>query len=208
MSLFVVLKLVAGIHGILRKKIGFVPAIGVILRAVPSSGELFLASVWGGRDDAESSYVKSIILLPAIYLELTKRFGTKTALTLIDRVIVMVSTRVDRAFEEVHGLHRIPDPFERWKAYRRGLSESGVGRFNLMEDEEPNPDRMSYTVRRCIFHDCFTEAGVPELTRFICDYDLTARARPFPEFVFSRDGSPDNCIGHGEDSCRYLWVRP
>ncbi len=207
MNPVVVLRLVIGIHGILRGRIGFAAATGVILRAISRSGELFRASRWGGRDDEESAYVKSTILLPAIYLVLKERFGTEIALPLIERVIVMVSTGVDSAFEEAHGLHRISDPLERWKAYRRGLSAGGFGRFNRMEDEEPSPDRMSYTVRRCIFHDCFTEAGAPEITRFICDYDRTAHERLFPELAFSRDGSWENSIGHGKDHCRYLWEK-
>ena len=170
-------------------------------------GRIYEGSRWGKRTDPEAKYIKSILLLPAIYLELKSVCDEETATKLIDEITVKVSSDVDHSFEQRHGLPEIADPFERWKTYRNGLAAGGFGRFNVMEDVEVSENRMAYIVRRCIFHDCFSDAGVPELTHHICDYDLNAHRKLFPELEFSRDGSSQNSIGHGKEYCRYVWER-
>ncbi|HEX3043152.1 MAG TPA: L-2-amino-thiazoline-4-carboxylic acid hydrolase, partial [Bacillota bacterium] len=146
---------------------------------------------------------------PAIYLQLKEKLDPPDALAVTNEIIIAVSSDVDRAFDKKHGLMKIQDPFQRWQKYRNNLTAEGFGLFNKITNVEVSPERMHYVVSRCIFHDFLTQAGAPEINHFICDYDIMAHGRLFPEFDFSRNGSLENTMGHGNACCHYTWeVKP
>jgi hypothetical protein len=104
-----------------------------------------------------------------------------------------------------HFLFSIKDPFERWLKYRSILITHGFGPYNDVEDVYISKTRMHYIVKRCIFYEFFQEAGTPELTTMICDYDYFYHSALFKEFYFDRNGNNENSLGYGSDVCHYVW---
>ena len=156
---------------------------------------MFRKTHWALKKDKEAEYVKSVIIIAAIYRNLAQKFGKERALKVMQEVIPA----------RKHLLFTIKDPFERWIKYRSILITEGFGLHNTIEDVYIYKTRMHYIVKRCIFHDVFKETGVPELTLMICDYDQSFHSAMFSEFYFDRNGSWKNTIGHGASLCHYVW---
>ncbi len=205
MNPFMILSCTAGVLKIFTRNFGLFKAIWLLAGSITGSGKVFRDSAWGERDDAEAKYVKSIALLPAIYLRLKAEFPESATMKAMNEIVIKVSWSVDLRFIKKHKLLSIENSFTRWRKYRNKLASEGFGLFNDIRDVEVTEQKMHYIVYRCIFHDFMSRTGVPELTRLICDYDKLCQAKLFPELEFDRNGAPENTLGHGSDCCHYLW---
>lgn len=176
-----------------------------MLRSFTKAGRMFKQTKWAKRKDKEAEYVKSIIILAAIYKNLLKRYPREKSLEIMAEVILRLSYTVDYQTARKNLLFTIKEPFQRWLKYRSILITEGFGLHNDVEDILISKGRMHYIVKRCIFHDTFVECGTPELTRLICDYDRSYHSSMFPEFYFDRNGSWENTLGYGAEICHYVW---
>jgi hypothetical protein len=205
MNISTLLNCVIDVLKILTRKFGFLRAVLILAGAIFRTNHVFNNTTWGKQNTAEAKYVKSIALFPAIYLQLKEKLDTPNALTVMNEIVIAISSDVDHATIKKHGLMKITDPFARWQKYRKELSAEGFGLFNKITDVEATQELMHYIVHRCIFHEFLTQAGAAEITHFICDYDRMAHEKLFPEYEFSRNGSWENTLGHGRDCCHYVW---
>ncbi len=89
-------------------------------------------------------------------------------------------------------------------AFRKGMEQIAVSRFNKREYITIDETTCHFIVKRCITHDFFKEAGTPELIRFFCQGDEIFYADVFPELEFSRGDSWENTMAYGKDHCEYL----
>jgi hypothetical protein len=176
-----------------------------MIRTFFKAKKLFKKTKWAKTKSRETKYVKSILILAALYLNLKKKLQQEKALETMKEIVIRLSTSIDYSIARKNLLFAIPDPFERWIRYRSGLITEGFGLYNEIEDVYISWERIHYIVKRCIFHDAFVEAGTPELTHLICDYDQTFHNTLFKEYYFDRHGSPNNAIGHGAEICHYVW---
>lgn len=203
-SNFTVILCFLKIRKILRNKIKvFLPFF--IINILAGANKIYRKTGWAEKKDKEAKFVKSLMILSALYLELKKKIKKKEALKVMKDIIMEVAYFIDYSNAKKSLLFSIPDPFERWIRYRSGLITDGFGLYNEIEDIYVSGERIHYIVKRCVFHDAFLAADTPELTRFICDYDQTIHSLLFGEFYFDRNGSWKNTIGYGEEICHYVW---
>ena len=201
------MRCVIAIIDVLRKRLGFLRAVIITVGAVLRSGEVIKDTRWANSDAAEAKYVKSISLLSAFFLQLKYNFPVPIAMEVMNEIVIKVSFMVDLSFAKKYKLMSVKDPFERWCTFRKALTLTDFGPFNKMEDLEINEEKMHFIVTRCIFHDCFSEVGTPEITKLICNYDKIFYDHLFRELEFNRNGSWENTIGHGMECCHYMWKR-
>jgi hypothetical protein len=176
-----------------------------MIRTFLKAKNLFKKTKWAKTKAKEGKYAKSILILAALYLNLKKKVTKEKALEIMKQIVIRLSSSIDYSIARKSLLFAIPDPFERWIRYRSGLITDGFGLYNEIEDVYISWERIHYVVKRCIFHDAFVEAGTPELTHLICDYDQTFHNTLFKEYYFDRNGSWNNTIGHGAEICHYVW---
>ncbi|MBN2535229.1 MAG: L-2-amino-thiazoline-4-carboxylic acid hydrolase [Spirochaetales bacterium] len=176
-----------------------------MIRTFFKANSLFKTTRWAKMKNKEAKFVKSILILAALYLKLKKKMNTEKAMEVMKEIVIRISSSIDYSIARKSLLFTIPDPFERWIRYRSGLITEGFGLYNDIEDVYISWERIHYVVKRCIFHDAFVAAGTPELTHLICDYDQTFHNTLFKEYYFDRNGSIYNAIGHGAEICHYVW---
>jgi len=203
-SIMTTILCILDIKPILKKKIGGF-WLFFLIKVFIKSKKIFKKTRWSKRKDQESKYVKSMALLPSLYLAFLKKFNKEEALSIMNEIVLKVAYTVDYESSKKHYLFTIKDPFERWLKYRSILITHGFGPHNEVEDVYISKTRMHYIVKRCIFHDFFKETGTPELTPMICDYDFIYHSALFKEFYFDRNGSNKNTLGYGADVCHYVW---
>jgi hypothetical protein len=99
-----------------------------------------------------------------------------------------------------------PDAFADMVAMSKLREAESFGpRFEL---EHPRDDDSAYyaDVRRCYWHDFFTRAGRPELTRVLCEFDRNWFSAIDPELHGLRFDRPTT-LGTGGDRCRFHFSR-
>ena len=203
-SKLTVLLCILDIRHILKKNLSL-PWVFFIIKTFLKTNSLFKKTTWAKKKKKEAKYAKSVMILAAMYLNLKRKLKKEKALEVMREIVMKLSYTLDYSIARKNLFFEIPDPFERWLRYRSGLITDGFGLYNDIEDVYISGERMHYIVRRCIFHDVFTETNTPELTSLICDYDQTFHSSVFKEFYFDRNGSWKNTIGHGADVCHYVW---
>jgi len=203
-NLLLTLLSIINVKPILKKHTGRFWLLFLINSSYKGS-RLFNKTKWKNKKTDEAKFVKSMMLLPAMYLKLKKKFQSDKAFEIMNEIIISVSFTFDNNTSKKHNLFIINDPFERWLKYRSTLIANGFGAFNDIDDVYISKERIHYVVNRCIFNDFFTETGTPELTKLICDYDKLYHSGIFKEFYFDRNGSWNNTIGYGNKICHYVW---
>ena len=99
------------------------------------------------------------------------------------------------------------EPMEKLTVFNNIMSKKGIAKFNKLEYIRQDEDICHFIIRRCVFHDFFTEVGVPELTKLFCEVDKVFFSKAFPEFEFHRNGSWENTIAHGKDYCDFVFEK-
>jgi hypothetical protein len=160
---------------------------------------------WAGRDDDEARHVRSLLLLPAVYLVLRERLGVSAlAVTqeLAGRVLAAANARLSREVP----LSALGDPRARWHAFFDRAVARGVGAFNESECVSVEVERFHFRVRRCLFADLARDIGLPELARMTCDLAVPFCRELLPSYEFRRNGSLESTLAYGHPHCDYLWV--
>lgn len=202
-KLIMIVRCINSMRSILKRHIGsaWMP---LLAKSFTQSDRLLANTRWNGRKDDEARHVKSISPLAAIYFNLQEKLGKEKALEISGEVIIKASLEADYSFMKKYKMHKIKDPFERWKKYRKALACEE--KFNETQDIEVSECRLHYIVKRCIYNDFFTEVGAPELTGFICESDrIFFSDMLFRDLNFHRGDSWRNTIGYGSETCCYIW---
>jgi hypothetical protein len=163
----------------------------------------FKNSHWSKMKGAEAEFVKPLSLLAAAYTELQKKYGGEKALEIMKKLIIPLGC--DETTALLKSLHMPPGkPLDLLIAYLGLVDTRGAGRFCKSEMKyDKNVCRR--IVERCLFHDFFSQTGMPELTGFFCQVDREFYTKAFPELRFHRNGSWENTIAYGKDHCEFVF---
>jgi hypothetical protein len=178
----------------------------LILKARARKKAIFRKTRWSSIPGSESEFVKRISLAPALYVELEKKVGREGAFEVMEDLLVSIGCN-----EQWEHLNAI-DAFEgiamaRLMAFNERIDRKGTTRFNKRGYVEQNERICHFVITRCVFHDFFTEAGTPELTKVFCEVDCRFFPEAFPEFRFHRGDSWENTIAYRKDHCEFIFEK-
>lgn len=95
----------------------------------------------------------------------------------------------------------------RLMGFNERMDRKGTPRFNKREYVKQDERICHFLITRCLFHDFFTEAGTPELTKVFCEVDRRFFPEAFPGFRFHRGDSWENTIAYGKDHCEFIFEK-
>jgi hypothetical protein len=193
------------ITSILRTRIGWSwPA--VMLKAGARKKVIFSKTRWSSIPGYESEFVKRISLAPALYVDLEKSVGREGAFEVMEDLLVSVGC--NDQLEHLSVLDAVGGTaMARLMAFNKRMDQKGTPRFNKREYVKQNERICHFVITRCIFHDFFTEAGTPELTKAFCEVDRRFFPEAFPDFRFHRGDSWENTIAYGKDHCEFIFEK-
>lgn len=140
---------------------------------------------WANKRDDETIFVKRLTLASILYLELKKKFGEEKAFEIIREIIIPIGC--NEQWKHLNSLNlKDKTPMEKLMMFNDLMDKKGAPRFNKREYIEKSKDTCHFIIKRCIFHDFFTEVGTPELTKIFCEVDKEFFPKAFPEFKFHR----------------------
>ncbi len=153
-------------------------------------------------DDEGLRSAKERLGLAAAYLrELTPRVGREEALRVVRALLEDISIAEQR---RAYGHAATWDAFH--DAHFRAM-RSGFVAVNEHDVPEVSPDRVSFHVVRCRFHEALGALGAPELTEALCRSD----ERVFPDLVpgmqFDRGDEKPDTIARGASRCGFVFHR-
>ena len=92
-------------------------------------------------------------------------------------------------------------------AFHELMDRAGAPKFNTRNYVEQGDTTCHFIIRRCVFNDFFSEAGVSELTQLFCEVDSEFFPAAFAELTFHRGSDPENTIAHGKDHCEFIFEK-
>ncbi len=190
------------IKSVLGKEIG--PAWPLfMLKCLLIKNVPFKNTQWFKTRGAETEYAKRLSLLAAAYTQLQKKSGRENALAIMQKLIIPLGCNETTIL--IESLRISPEKsMDLLIAYLNLVDTKGVGRFCKSETTyDANVCRR--VVERCLFHDFFSQTGMPELTAFFCEVDRKFYTKAFPGFRFHRNGSWENTIAFGKDHCEFVF---
>jgi len=149
-------------------------------------------------------FIETAALQAWMYMRLKKRMGQEKAYEVMRAVVVPLGLAVQQGhFRAVEA----PRTFENLIAYQQRTNREGPTRWNKMEILEQSNDRYELRVHYCMFHDFYTQLGVPELTALMCTVDNAIFNSYLPEEItFHRNGL-GNRIVDGAPACHFVIER-
>ena len=168
---------------------------------------IFASTQWAGEKSRESDFVKRFSLTSAIYLELLDRMGTQEAFDTMRRIVVPIGCNEQWTHMRSLG-NRAETPMGRLMAFHNLMDKKGAPQFNTREYVERSENVCHFAIIRCVFHDFFTQAGMPELTKLCCEVDREFFSAAFPDLNFHRGDSWDNTIAYGREFCTFIFEQP
>jgi len=200
-----VLFAILGLQRVLWKHLGFRwPAM--LLKAFANSGKLIDQTRWKEDPSEEAEYLKLIAVFAALYLDLLMKFPEEKARRIQREIMETAVLNDDMIASRQCGLLDTVDPFRRFQQFNKHLSQEGSGKFNHLIFYSREPHEIHYLQTRCLFHDFFTEVGLPELTRYFCNIDRVIYQKIFPEYHFNRNGNWANTLGYGAPQCEFVFL--
>jgi hypothetical protein len=167
---------------------------------------IFACTQWAREDSREADFVERVSLASAIYLELMERLGKEEAFEAMRRLLVPIGCNEQWAHLRSLG-NTAQTPMGRLMAFHQLMDKKGAPQFNQRDYLERSEDACHFAIKRCVFHDFFTQAGTPELTKLFCEVDRQFFGPAFPELEFHRGGSWENTIAYGRESCTFIFER-
>jgi len=146
-------------------------------------------------------FVRTAALQTWLYIRLKERMGREKAYDIVRALVIPVGLSVQQGnFRTVEA----PRTFENLIHFQQQTNREGPTRWNELEIIEQNDERYVFRVKNCLFHEFFTQMGVPELTAVICSVDNAIFNTYLPEEItFHRDGV-GNRIADGAPECRFV----
>ena len=194
-----------------RNILGEVDGVGqtwpfLVVKGLARKKAIFASTQWAREKSRESDFVKRFSLASAIYLELIGRIGKEEAFEAMQRILVPIGCNEQWAHLRSLG-NAAQTPMGRLMAFHQLMDKKGAPQFNQREYLERSENVCHFAIKRCIFHDFFTQAGTPELTKLFCEVDRQFFGPAFPDLKFHRGDSWENTIAYGRESCTFIFEK-
>jgi len=146
-------------------------------------------------------FVKSVALQTWMYIRLKEKVGQERAFEIIRAISLPAGLATTQAnFKAVE----MPRTFENLIANQQRNNRQGSTSWNRMEIVEQSEHKYEFRVVYCMFHDFYTQMGVPKLTTIGCTFDNIFFNSYLPEEVtFHRNGI-GNRIADGVPACHFV----
>jgi hypothetical protein len=176
----------------------------LVLKCLARRRAILGSTQWARANSGEAAFVKRFSLASALYLEIADRMGEQQAFDAMRRILVPIGC--DEQWTHMKSLRSTAGtPMGRLMAFHDLMDEKGAPRFNKREYVERSDHVCHFAITRCVFHDFFTQAGTPELTKLFCEVDREFFPAAFPEMEFHRGDSWENTIAYGKESCTFIF---
>ena len=151
--------------------------------------------------DLPKEFVQVTALQTWIYIRLKERLGQEKAYEIVRAFVLPVGLLVQQGnFRNVEA----PRTFENLITYQQRTNREGPTRWNKMEVVEQSDLRYEFRILNCMFHDFYTQLGIPEMTKMMCEVDNAIFNTYLPEVVtFHRHGI-GNRIADGAPVCHFV----
>ena len=179
----------------------------LVLKSLVRRRAIFASTQWAGERSREADFVKRFSLTSAIYLELIDRTGKQEAFDAMRRILVPIGCSEQWTHMRSLG-NAAESPMSRLMAFHSLMDRKGAPQFNVREYVERNDNVCHFKIKRCVFHDFFTQVGTPELTKLFCDVDREFFTPAFPDLNFHRGDSWENTIAYGREFCTFIFEQP
>ena len=151
--------------------------------------------------DLPRDFVQVTALQTWLYLRLQRRVDQAQAYEIVRACVLPIGLALQQG-----NLRSVEAPrtFDNLIAYQQRTNREGSTRWNQMEVLEHSQRRYEFRVTRCLFHDLYTQLGIPELTRLMCEVDNAIFNSYLPEQVtFHRNGL-GNRLADGAPACHFV----
>jgi len=146
-------------------------------------------------------FFRTTVLQTWMFIRLKDRIGREKAFEVVRAIVLPTGLAVQQGnFRSVEA----PRTFENLIKYQQLTNKEGPTRWNKMEILEQSESKYEFRVYNCMFHDFFTQLGIPELTTLMCEVDNAIFNTYLPEEVtFHRNGI-GNRIADGAPACHFV----
>jgi hypothetical protein len=192
------------VQSVLQKEIGL-SWIPLLIRASIRKEKVFSNTHWTAENTAEAEFAKRLSFASALYLELQRKVHKDKAFEIMKDILVPIGC--NEQWEHFCTLKNEGDPMKHLTVFNDLMDKSGTPQCNCREYIRKNNDVCHFAITRCVFHDFFTEAGTPELTKLFCEVDRAFFPEAFPGLEFNRGNSWENTIAYGKDHCEFVFLR-
>ncbi|AEH45297.1 hypothetical protein Thein_1432 [Thermodesulfatator indicus DSM 15286] len=191
------------IQSVLSREVG--PSwLWLVFKATLKQNAILKQTRWAGRSDEETQFVKQLPIIVALYQELQKRNGKDKAYEIIKKLLIPLGCAEQKSYLEKLDLTG-KTPMEKILAFNDIMEKEGALKINTFEYLTKSKDKCHFIIKRCIFHEFFTEVGTPELTKIFCEIDRAFLSEAFPEIKFHRGDSWENTIAFGKKHCDFIF---
>jgi len=166
---------------------------------------IFSKTHWTSDKGPEVEFVKRLSFASALYLELQEKLHKDKAFEIMKDMLVPIGCNEQWAY--LHTLANKGNPMENLMAFNDLMDKIGTPRFNRREYVKRSDSICHFVITRCVFHDFFSEAGTPELTKLFCEIDRAFFPGAFSALEFHRGNSWENTIAYGKDHCEFVFQR-
>lgn len=154
--------------------------------------------------DFPKEFIEFTALQTWMYIRLKKRIGQNTAYEIVRAFVLPIGLAIQQGnFRNVEA----PRTFENLRIYQGRTNQEGPTRWNKMEIIEQSDCKYEFRVHTCMFHEFYTQIGIPELTKLMCEVDNAIFNTYLPEEVtFHRNGI-GNRMADGASACHFVIER-
>ena len=192
------------VRSVLRNEVGL-SWIPLLVKSFTRKRAVFNNSHWANLEGAESEFTKRLSFASALYLELRNKLHKEKAFEIMRKILLPVGC--NEQWKHLRTMENRENPMENLMGFNDLMDKAGTPRFNTREYLKQNDSVCHFVITRCIFHDFFSEAGRPELTKLFCEIDRVFFPKAFPDFEFHRGNSWENTIAYGKDRCEFIFQR-
>lgn len=193
------------IRKLLRTQFGWAwPSI--LLEGLRNRVTVFNNTQWCSAEGAEAEFVRRLSVIPALYASLESRLGKEAALQNMQELLIPFGCSEQWGHLNRMGGNGITG-MERLMAFHNLMDREGAPRFNTRQYIQQDEKICHFLITRCIFHEIFSAAGTPELTKAFCEVDRVFFPEAFPDFQFHRAGSWENTIAYGREHCVFVFEK-
>jgi hypothetical protein len=151
--------------------------------------------------DLPLDFVQLTALQMWMYQRLKARIGQAKAYEVVRACSLPIGLALQQGnFRAVEA----PRTFENLVAYQQRTHSEGPTRWNEMEILEQSEHRYEFRVSTCLFHDVYTQLGMPELTRLMCEVDNAIFGSYLPEQVTFHRNGVGNRLVDGAQACHFV----
>lgn len=154
--------------------------------------------------DLPKDFVEVTALQTWMYIRLKGRIGKEKAYEVLRALVLPAGLAVQQSNFRCVEARRT---FENLITYIQRTNREGPTRWNRVEILEQSEHKYEIRVHNCMFHEVYTQLGVPELTGLMCAVDNAIFNTYLPDRItFHRNGI-GNRIADGASACHFVIER-